>query len=94
MITGTVEIKVYTEIIEMQYFNQVSLVVNRKLDLYDMKYECDEKRFETLYYYVIWKIDFKQFWQHDSVYKVLVKTLYKYYRNWYFEISMNFKEEG
>ena len=87
-------IKVYAEIIEMQYFNQASIVVNRKLDLYGLKYECDSKRFETLYYYVIWKIELKGFAVIDVIYRLLKKTLYKYYRNWdfIFEVSLTEKE--
>lgn len=94
MIIGTVEIKVYTEIIEMKYFKQVSTVVNRKLDFYGLKYDHDEKWFETLYYYVIWKIELKEFWKYDTIYKALVSTLYKYYRNWDFTITITSKEEG
>lgn len=94
MIVGTIDIKVYTEIIEMKYFQQVSTVVNKKLDLYGFKYEHDERWFETLYYYVIWKIEFEQFLYLDSIYNALVSTLYKYYRNWDFEITITFKELG
>lgn len=91
---GNVIIKVYAELLRIGYYEELVVSVNRKLDYYDLKYECDQRRFEALYVYVIWKIEPKSIIKLDYIYSYLKKILYKHYLKWDFIIEINTKEKG
>ena len=91
---GTLIIKVYAELLEIQSIEILQAAMYRTLISVSDKFDFDYKRFGYFAATLIWVIPLKIFWKNDRIYDILKTTLNKHFTNWNFEITLTITEKG
>ena len=94
MITGTLFIYVYGELLEPKSIELLESSMFQHFTSVSDNIEFDYRRFAFYAARMKWTVPLKIFWKNDTIYKSLKKYVDKYFTNWGIDIVLLLTEKG